>query len=42
VKSPLLAVGNCHLRKKNQDQAIEQNYETAFELIDINVSKGNS
>lgn len=28
----VLAVGNCYLRKENQDPALKQNYETAFEL----------
>ena len=28
----VLAVGNCYLRKENQDSALRQNYETAFEL----------
>jgi carbamoyltransferase len=28
----VLAVGNCYLRKKDQDPALKQNYETAFEL----------
>ncbi len=27
-----LAVGNCYLRKADQDPALKQNYETAFEL----------
>jgi len=27
-----LAVGNCYLRKADQDAALKQNYETAFEL----------
>jgi carbamoyltransferase len=27
-----LAVGNCYLRKQQQDPALKQNYETAFEL----------
>ena len=27
-----LAVGNCYLRKEDQDLALKQNYETAFEL----------
>jgi carbamoyltransferase len=27
----VLAVGNCYLRKENQDSALRQNYETAFE-----------
>jgi carbamoyltransferase len=27
-----LAVGNCYLRKQDQDPALKQNYETAFEL----------
>jgi carbamoyltransferase len=27
-----LAVGNCYLRKEQQDPALKQNYETAFEL----------
>jgi carbamoyltransferase len=27
-----LAVGNCYLRKEEQDPALKQNYETAFEL----------
>jgi carbamoyltransferase len=27
-----LAVGNCYLRKDQQDPALKQNYETAFEL----------
>ena len=27
-----LAVGNCYLRKEDQDPALKQNYETAFEL----------
>ena len=28
----VLAVGNCYLRKEDQDPALRQNYETAFEL----------
>jgi len=28
----VLAVGNCYLRKKEQDAALKQNYESAFEL----------
>jgi len=28
----VLAVGNCYLRKEDQDTALKQNYETAFEL----------
>ena len=28
----VLAVGDCYLRKPEQDQALRQNYETAFEL----------
>jgi carbamoyltransferase len=28
----VLAVGNCYLRKVDQDPALKQNYETAFEL----------
>jgi carbamoyltransferase len=28
----VLAIGNCYLRKEEQDQALKQNYETAFEL----------
>lgn len=28
----ILAVGNCYLRKEDQDPALKQNYETAFEL----------
>jgi carbamoyltransferase len=28
----VLAVGNCYLRKERQDPALEQNYESAFEL----------
>jgi carbamoyltransferase len=28
----VLAVGNCYLRKEDQDSALKQNYETAFEL----------
>jgi len=28
----VLAVGNCYLRKQDQDPALKQNYETAFEL----------
>jgi carbamoyltransferase len=28
----VLAVGNCYLRKQDQDSALKQNYETAFEL----------
>ena len=28
----ILAVGNCYLRKENQDPALKQNYESAFEL----------
>ena len=28
----VLAVGNCYLRKDDQDSALKQNYETAFEL----------
>ena len=27
----VLAVGNCYLRKQDQDPALQQNYETAFE-----------
>jgi carbamoyltransferase len=27
-----LAVGNCYLRKEQQDPSLKQNYETAFEL----------
>jgi carbamoyltransferase len=27
-----LAIGNCYLRKADQDAALKQNYETAFEL----------
>lgn len=27
-----LAVGNCYLRKENQDPSLKQNYESAFEL----------
>ncbi len=27
-----LAVGNCYLRKQDQDPSLKQNYETAFEL----------
>ena len=27
-----LAIGNCFLRKEDQDPALKQNYETAFEL----------
>jgi carbamoyltransferase len=27
-----LAAGNCFLRKEDQDPALKQNYETAFEL----------
>ena len=27
-----LAIGKCFLRKEDQDPALEQNYETAFEL----------
>jgi len=26
----VLAVGNCYLRKEDQDPALKQNYETAF------------
>jgi carbamoyltransferase len=28
----VLAVGNCYLRKQDQDPALKQNYESAFEL----------
>jgi carbamoyltransferase len=28
----VLAVGNCYLRKADQDPALKQNYESAFEL----------
>jgi carbamoyltransferase len=28
----VLAVGNCYMRKDDQDSALKQNYETAFEL----------
>jgi carbamoyltransferase len=28
----VLAVGNCYLRKEQQDPALKQNYETAFDL----------
>jgi carbamoyltransferase len=28
----ILAVGNCYLRKEDQDAALKQNYESAFEL----------
>jgi len=28
----VLAVGNCYLRKENQDPSLKQNYESAFEL----------
>jgi len=28
----VLAIGNCYLRKEDQDPALKQNYETAFEL----------
>ena len=28
----VLAVGNCYLRKENQDPALKRNYESAFEL----------
>jgi len=28
----VLAVGNCYLRKEEQDPSLKQNYETAFEL----------
>ncbi|MBX3627672.1 MAG: carbamoyltransferase [Rhizobacter sp.] len=28
----VLAVGNCYLRKEQQDPSLKQNYETAFEL----------
>ena len=28
----VLAVGNCYLRKQDQDPALKRNYETAFEL----------
>jgi carbamoyltransferase len=28
----VLAIGNCHLRKQDQDPALKQNYESAFEL----------
>ena len=27
-----LAVGNCYLRKEQQDPSLKLNYETAFEL----------
>ena len=27
-----LAVGNCYLRKEDQDPLLKQNYESAFEL----------
>ncbi len=27
-----LAIGNCFLRKEDQDPSLKQNYETAFEL----------
>ena len=27
-----LAVGNCYLRKEDQDPSLKQNYETKFEL----------
>jgi carbamoyltransferase len=28
----VLAVGNCYLRKAQQNPALQQSYETAFEL----------
>ena len=28
----ILAIGNCYLRKQNQDTALKQNYESAFDL----------
>lgn len=28
----VLAIGNCYMSKENQDPALKQNYETAFEL----------
>jgi len=28
----VLAIGNCHLRKQDQDPALKQSYESAFEL----------
>jgi carbamoyltransferase len=28
----VLAVGNCYLRKQDQDSALKKNYESAFEL----------
>jgi carbamoyltransferase len=28
----VLAIGNCHLRKQDQNPALKQNYESAFEL----------
>jgi carbamoyltransferase len=28
----ILAVGNCHLPKEDQNAALKQNYESAFEL----------
>jgi carbamoyltransferase len=28
----VLAIGNCLLRKQDQDPALKQNYETKFEL----------
>jgi carbamoyltransferase len=27
-----LAIGNCYLRKADQDPALKRNYESAFEL----------
>jgi carbamoyltransferase len=27
-----LAIGNCFLRKEDQDQSLKRNYETAFDL----------
>ena len=32
TKLDSLAVGNCYLRKEDQDPALKQNYESAFEL----------
>jgi carbamoyltransferase len=28
----VLAMGNCYLRKEDQDQSLRQNYESAFSL----------
>jgi carbamoyltransferase len=28
----VLAIGNCYLRKQDQDPALKRNYESAFEL----------